>query len=176
MDQSIMTSLMEEMIGAIRGLYLAAPPGAFKNGQEFHAALRAADKTKAYLDGDLDVLVEMEREDTRYWRERFIAAMRNKTTDVKDEADISQVCISVQPAEVRNVILGTPQRRSPNPEDEDDLSSIGHIGAGSAVSSVIMEEAPRPRISLAATLMATPNMGPILPSPVRVPDLIYDAL
>jgi hypothetical protein len=212
MDASLMTSLFEEMMNAIHTLYKAAPPTPFKHGPEFYAALRAADKAKAYLNHDMDDLITMEREDTRYWRERCQAPSPSFSMESEDH-----IGIPVLPAFGsglghpcdRNIIIGTPlsgprsaYRSSPilNPEDEDEESPIQVAASATAsvaeppsnrertvsmASSVTATLAsppvfasplvPRPHINLFG-ITATPNMGPLLPSPLMTRDIIYDTI
>lgn len=218
MESSIATSLFKEMANAIHALYRAAPPIPFKHGNEFYSALRAADKAKVFLEGDLEALIEMEREDTRYWRHRYMAAARHEpsrvvspTFSLGSAASDDHIGISVAPPPTRNIIVGTPAsplslprplsaedddeeeddettvavgasapaaaalRPSPlNPEEDDDEFSPIELAA-SAASSVSMPPPQRPRVSLFG-ITATPNMGPILPSPLRAVDLIYQGI
>jgi hypothetical protein len=216
MDAPIMTSLFEEMMTAIHRLYKAAPPTPFKHGPEFYAALRAADKAKAYLNDDMDDLLTMEREDTRYWREKCLGASAAPSAPSPsfsmESAD--HIGIPVLPAFGsglghpcdRNIIVGTPlsgSQCSPvlNPEDDDDdmdhtpiavaasatasvaepPSQRARVRTVSLASSVSAAEtapvvlAPRPHINLFG-ITATPNMGPLLPSPLMTRDLIYDGI
>ncbi len=219
MESSIATSLFKEMANAIHTLYRAAPPIPFKHGNEFYSALRAADKAKVFLEGDLEALIEMEREDTRYWRHRYMAAARHEpsrvaspTFSLGSAASDDHIGISIAPPETRNIIIGTPLRSTPlslpvpatplsadeedsvsvsvpvlpvagaaaplrssplNPEEDDEFSPIEL--APSVASSVSMPPPQRPRVSLFG-ITATPNMGPILPSPLRSVDPLYDAI
>jgi hypothetical protein len=225
MESSIATSLFKEMANAIHALYRAAPPIPFKHGNEFYSALRAADKAKVLLEGDLEALIEMEREDTRYWRQRYIMAARHEPSSpsfsMGSAASDDHIGISIAPAETRNIIIGSPdtplsaglrpaplcatplshggdeeegalsplnlgsapaapRRSSPlNPEEDDDDDVFSPIelaaSAASAASSVSMPPPTRPRVTLFG-ITATPNMGPILPSPLRSIDALYDAI
>lgn len=214
MDASLMTSLFEEMMNAIHRLYKAAPPTPFKHGPEFYAALRAADKAKAYLNDDMDDLLTMEREDTRYWREKCLASAASSapspsfSMDSEDHIRIPVLPIPEHPCE-RNIIVGSPlsgprsaYRSSPilNPEDdEDDDDDMDHtpialaasatasvaepptqrertVSLASSVSATLASPlGPRPHINLFG-ITATPNMGPLLPSPLMTRDLIYDTI
>lgn len=212
-----MSSLFEEMMNAIHRLYKAAPPIPFKHGPEFYAALRAADKAKAYLNDDMDDLITMEREDTRYWREKWLgsaAPPSPPSPSFSMETD-DHIGIPVLPELgnicERNIIIGTPlsathsvYRSSPllNPEDEGNEESPIELAASAAASVVEHTEppqrertvslassvsatghvlvspvalSPRPRINLFG-ITATPNMGPLLPSPLLTRDLIYHTI
>lgn len=211
MDASLMTSLFEEMMNAIHHLYKAAPPTPFKHGPEFYAALRAADKAKAYLNDDMDDLLTMEREDTRYWREKCLGAPAPSAPSPSfsmDSADHVRIPVLSDFGD-RNIIIGTPlsgprsaYRSSPilNPEDEEehDDDDMDHspielaasaaasvaeppqrertVSLASSVSATLASPlGPRPHINLFG-ITATPNMGPLLPSPLMTRDIIYDAI
>jgi hypothetical protein len=163
---AVANALFRELINSVHTLYRAAPAGAFKNGDEFYAALRAADKGKALLEGDVERLVLMEREDAAYWRRRFFQVQ---------EPDASAVAIDVappvpydgldSPLSVPASSATAPHLPVLNPEEEDgaddDVSSIGI----QSDNGFLVEPPLRPHINLFG-ITATPNLGPLLPSPM----------
>lgn len=126
MESTLQSLLYQEMIHGVRELYLAAPE-TFKNSPEMYHALRAADKAKLFMEGDLEGLVEMEREDAKYWRQRYLAAT----------AATAAATATAQEAR-QNVIL--------NPEDEDDDVSAIIPSCASSTSISVPSTPCEPRL------------------------------
>lgn len=164
--------LLKDLVKTVRALYSAAPNTPFKNGREFYAAIRAMDKADLYLKGELDELIEMEREDTSYWRQMYLNATRPREEVVVEVSPAPAAAAAParepSPESPISMVPSEQQRTTPllNPEDEvDDTSSVA---ANSEAGFLPL----RPRIVLQG-LLATPNLGPLLPSPVLTGNLIF---
>ena len=171
---SLQLSLMHEKFRSVQALYMVAPP-AFKDSPEFYRVLRATDKAKLYMEGDMEGLIEMEREDTHYWRQRYLAATSSPASEhihiniASTPADCAQ-----RHAQGQMTPLSLEQNVILNPEDESETTSP-ILSSGASSVSIRVESVKRPTVALFG-LTATPNMGPILPSPLRSTGLIYDGV
>lgn len=168
-NSSLQMSLMLELFRGVQALYRAAPPS-FKDGPEFYNVLRAADKAKLLMEGDMEGLVEMEREDTHYWRQRYLAATRSTPESEHIHINIASTPAEQPQTQGQMTPLSLEQNVILNPED-DDTSPIVLSGASSV--SIHVEPVKRPNMTLFG-LTATPNMGPILPSPLRSSATVYE--
>jgi hypothetical protein len=146
-------SILKDLVAAVNALYRACPNLPFKASDEMEATLRAADKAQLYLNGDFEGLWMMEREENERLRSGLSAA----------NASQKQPLQSVQVHEAKAPIL--------NPEDMDDgdIESDGGFGSPMVGLEILPKECPLSPISTAPSrllLATTPNLGPLLPSPL----------
>lgn len=145
-------SILKDLVAAVNALYRACPNIPFKTSSEMESALRAADKAHLYLDGDFEGLWMMEREENERLRSGLSAAAQAQKPPLE----------SVEVHEAKAPVL--------NPEDMDDIESDGGFGSPPMMGLEIRpKERPISPISAAPSrllLATTPNLGPLLPSPL----------
>ncbi len=148
-------------MAAVNALYRACPNIPLKISDEMEATLRAADKAQLYLNGDFEGLWVMEREENERLRSGLFTG-KQPLTSVEVRGD-------------RSNQEGGPTAKAPvlNPEDEEDMCDIESEGGfGSPLMKgleILPKERPVSPISAAPSrllLATTPNLGPLLPSPL----------
>ncbi len=155
-------SILKDLVAAVNALYRACPNIPFKASDEMEFTLRAADKAQLYLNGDFEGLWIMEREENERLRSG-LSSGKQPLTSVEVRGD-------------RSNQEGKHTAKAPvlNPEDEEedicDLESDGGFGSPPMKGlEILPKERSLSPISAAPSrllLATTPNLGPLLPSPL----------
>jgi hypothetical protein len=151
------TSILSDLVEAVSALYRACPNIPFKTGKEMDDALRAADKGQLYLDGDFEALWIMEHEDKE--RMRVTIQTATQAMNAAMTAPLHSVEVHDTSPGDRHIPMTTSTALAPlSPNPGDSIYEAGGFRP-SSLSPILQPMSNR-------LLTTTPNMGPLLPSPI----------